>query len=173
MRYEAMTMAAVEPCFEPPPRLLGRSERRLTMHAADDAETHAYRDNAVTLSFADPHSPVIVAVGSAVRDGFGLTPGTLDETRAGPWGDLGERLREACDALHATADVVAFETAVATPGAACVLLRGVLLPTRGGAEAVLSWKEVLDHDATTRLRAELRAAFVAPRRAPVDAFARC
>lgn len=170
MRHEAMTMAVGEPCFEPPPRVTGRAERRLTMRAADDASAHAYRDNAVTLSLADPHAPVVLAVGSAVRDGFGLAVGSLDG--AGSDSDLGERLREACDALHATDDVVAFETAVAAPGAACVLLRGVLLPTWGGAEAVLSWKEVLGHDATARLRAELRAAFVAPRRATVDAFAR-
>ena len=42
-----------------------------------------------------------------------------------------------------------------TPTAACVLLRGVLLPTATGGDAVLSWKQVLDDDATARLRAEL------------------
>jgi hypothetical protein len=145
-----------EPLFEPPPSLGHRPERRLTARVAAGFAaglgTHEFRDNAVTLAF-DQGGTRVTAVGAAVAKAFGLQRGPCrpDADADG----LAACLRDACDVLRAASRVVPFEAAVRTPHAACVLLRGVLLPLDGGAEAVLSWKEVLDADATVQLRAEL------------------
>ena len=165
-----------EPCFEPPPKLSARPERRLTARIATlfaeephDA-AHPFRDNAVTLSLGGL-AVVVVAVGRAVAAAFSLPPGPL----AGADDRLAGVLLTASARLRATAVPVPFEAAVAAPGAACVLLRGILLPTLsdGGAEAILSWKIVLDDDATARLRAELLGALrpAARRGAVPDVFA--
>ncbi|WP_419815397.1 hypothetical protein [Glacieibacterium sp.] len=145
-----------EPLFEPPPSLVQRPERRLTARVAAGFAAglgrHEFRDNAVTLAF-DSGGTRVTAVGSAVAAAFALECGPCAlEVDAD---DLAACLRDACDVLKAAPRVVPFEAAVRTARAACVLLRGVLLPVDGGAEAVLSWKEVLDADATAQLRAEL------------------
>ena len=160
-----------EPCFEAPPRLSG-AERRLSTRAATafagGEGSHAFRDNAVTLVRDEDGSAVVGAIGSSVATTFALL--------AGPLGEAPETLAAALAAafvrLGQTGEVTPFEAAVATPTAACVLLRGVLLPTVTGGDVVLSWKEVLDDDATARLRAELLREF-RPRtaaRVRVDAF---
>ena len=141
-------------CFEVPPRLGPSSERRLagravTRFASGDAGA-VFRDNALGLAWAGG-ALRLTAVGRTVAAGFGLVPGPL----AGPPDSLAGVLAAAFAELRASGAVTPFEAAVATPHAACVLLRGVLLPVAGGAEAVLSWKQVLDDDATARLRAEL------------------
>ena len=154
-----------EPAFE----LWAGPERRLAMrtaqaHAQTEARqalAHEFRANAVTLTIA-PEGVVAVAVGAAVAASFGLVPGVL----AGRDDSLSGALMTACASI---ADAVApFEAAIESQGA-CFLLRGVLLPVDSGVEAVLSWKQVLDDDATARLQAELLAAR-RPVRPPVDAF---
>lgn len=167
MHHDAPPPRPAEPAFEAPPLLAGRTERRLTGRAAMRVGTaHEYRDNALTLGFIADDVRVI-AVGDAVAAAFGLTAGPL----ACGDDDLAARLREACAACAASGAVVGFEAALRTPASACVLLRGVLLPIRGGAEAVLSWKEVLGREATARLRGELRAAMVPRALVRADPFA--
>lgn len=156
----------VEPVFELPPRLAVTTERRLTGRALRDGAAHEFRDNALTLAF-DADIVRVVAAGDAVVAAFGVAVG---EVRRGA-DDLGAHLLDACAALRSSDAVVGFEAALRTPGSACVLLRGVLLPIRGGAEAVLSWKEVLGREATSRLRGELRAAIAPPTGSRVDPFA--
>ena len=157
-----------EPVFEVPPALADGAERRLTMRLASlrGPSLHEFRDTAVTLAF-DGEAVTVVAVGAAVAASFALDAGPLDAARDG----LAARLHAACAALRVAKAVVAFEAAVPAASAVCVLLRGVLLPTQGGAEAVLSWKEVLGRDATARLRVELQRALATPRTEGVDAFA--
>lgn len=172
MRHDRIRMqGAGEPCFEAPPQLPPTIERRLTRRAAalfEQGGDNAYRDNSISLAVAGDGSARVSAVGTAVVGTFGLAPGPL----AGPPEALAAVLAAALDRLDGTGGVSGFEAAVATPAAACVLLRGVLLPVAGGAEAVLSWKQVLDADATARLRAELLQAIATlPRTPPVDAFA--
>jgi len=165
MRHENLPPG--EPWFEAPPRLAMRPERRLTARVAGGASAaHQFRENALTLAFFGD-AVTVVATGDAVAAGFGIAPGQL--TRGDD--DLSARLLDACAALRAAGTVVGFEAAVATPSAACVLLRGIMLPVHGGAEAVLSWKQVLGDDATARLRAELLQALRTPRAAVADAFA--
>lgn len=168
MRYETPPDWPHEPVFEVPPALADGAERRLTMRLAGfGAPTpHEFCDTAVTLAF-DGEAVAVVAVGETVAAAFGLRPGPLDDRGEG----LAARLHAACAALRVAHAVVAFEAAVPASAAACVLLRGVVLPTQDGAEAVLSWKEVLDRDATARLRAELLRALARPRAKVVDAFA--
>lgn len=166
MQYETPPLPA-EPAFEAPPRLMQGTERRLTGRAAlRRGDAHEYRDNALTLRFGGDNVSV-VAVGGAVAAAFGLATGPL---RRGD-DDLAAQLHAACAACAVSGAVVGFEAALRTPAAACVLLRGVLLPIRGGAEAVLSWKEVLGREATARLCGELRAAMKPPAGPRPDPFA--
>ena len=146
-----------EPLFEPPPRLAQRVEQRLTVRAVAGFSAglagHEYRDNSVTMRLSGGHTG-IVAVGTAVARSFGLQAGPCPAD-AQP-DSLVACLRDACDVLRAKPGVVPFEAALRTAAADHILLRGVLLPQLDDtAEAVLSWKQVLDDDATARLRAEL------------------
>ena len=160
-----------EPCFEAPPQMSG-AERRLATRAAaafaGGAGSHAFRDNAVTLDRDSDGSAVVRAVGRSVTSTFALPAGPLGE----PPETLAAALAAAFARLDETGAVTPFEAAVATPTAACVLLRGVLLPTVTGGDAVLSWKQVLDDDATALLRAELLRELRprVARRTAVDAF---
>ena len=162
-----------EPRFESPPRLAVPRERRLTVLAARasarDGSTHAFRDNALSLAVADDGAVSVTAQGDAVAGAFRLAPGPL----AGPPESLAAVLHIALARARDGASVTPFEAAVATRWAACVLLRGVVLPTDGGADVVLSWKAVLDADATARIRTELlREMRVSkPRPGPIAAFA--
>jgi hypothetical protein len=162
-----------EPCFEPPPRLTGSPERRLSGRAATAlagrSGLHAFRDNALSLVAGDDGDVVVTAVGVAIAAAFGLTVGPLKPDA----GTLGECLVAAFERIRTSDAVTGVEGAVATPQAACVLLRGVVLPTATGADAVLSWKQVLDADATARIRAELLREMAVPgdRRPATDAFA--
>ncbi|QXQ06846.1 hypothetical protein KX816_01910 [Sphingosinicellaceae bacterium] len=161
-----------EPCFEAPPRLSG-AERRLSTRAAaafaSGEGSHAFRDNAVTLDRDAAGGGLVRTVGRLVSSAFALPAGPLGE----PPETLAAALAMAFARLGETGEVTPFEAAVATPSAACVLLRGVLLPTATGGDAVLSWKQVLDDDATARLRAELLREMRprAARSAAVDTFA--
>ena len=173
MRHEIVRAAPPrEPYFEPPPRLVASPERRLTARAAAamaNHGTHGFRDNALSLVAAGDGAAVVSAAGAAVTAVFGTMCGRL----RGPPGSLAEVVAAAFDEARASDAVTPFEAAVATPSAACVLMRGIMLPTTDGAEAVISWKQVLDADATARIRAELLTEMRRPvvRRAPIDAFA--
>lgn len=173
MRHETVrTAPRREPCFEPPPRLAVPRERRLTALAgrvlAAGGPVGAFRDNAISLDVDGTGSAAVNKLGAAVAAVFGLSAGPL----AGPPESLAAVLDAAVGRARTADAVTPFEAAVATPSAACVLLRGIVLPTAGGADAVLSWKQVLDADATARIRAELlREMRVPAPRQPVDAFA--
>ena len=165
MRRQGLTD---EPAFEVPRLPWAGPERRMAMRTAQaqadarQALAHEFRSNSVTLALG-AGVVAVVAVGAAVAVSFGLVPGVL----AGRDDSLSGALITACAGL---ADVVVpFEAAIESQGA-CFLLRGVLLPVDAGVEAVLSWKQVLDDDATARLQAELLAAR-RPVRPHVDAFA--
>lgn len=174
MLHETVRAApAREPCFEPPPRLPAAPERRLTVQAATalagGGGLHGFRDNALSLVAGDDGGVVATAVGVAVTAAFGLAAGPL----VPDLGTLAECLAAAFGRARAGDTVTGLEAAVTTPHAACVLLRGVMLPTVPGADVVLSWKQVLDADATARIRAELLREMAAPRprRSAADAFA--
>lgn len=174
MRHDIVRRAGNdEPRFELPPRLRTEPERRLTLQAASaragGSDGHEFRNNRVVLAAGAAGEVVVVAVGGLVEAAFGLPPGLLD---AEP-DTLGGVLAAAFALSLADRAVRTLEAAVATPGAACVLLRGILLPTAAGAEVLLSWKEVLGADATALLRAELLREMAAarPRTQRVDAFA--
>jgi hypothetical protein len=145
-----------EPLFEPPPSLVRRPERRLTARVAASFAAglgrHEFRDNSVTMAFA-PRGTRVTMVGAAVLAAFGLECGPCASNVDAD--SLAACLRDACDVMRASPRVVPFEAVVRAPRAACILLRGLLLPLDGGAEAVLSWKEVLNADATAQLRVEL------------------
>lgn len=173
MHHDTIRKPPVEPCFEAPPRLHFGGERRLTAHAVAaftrDGGMHEFRDNAVGLEPGHAGRVVAVTIGRAVATAFALRPGLLDRASD----SLADALADAFDRMRDEARVVAFQAAVATPRMDCVLLRGVLLPTAAGADAVLSWKQVLGADATEQLRADLLRELAAggTRRQPVDAFA--
>jgi len=166
------TWPADEPCFEAPPRLAPSRERRLTAHAEAAFRTgtgsHAFRDNALSLTRMADGTVTVTAAGRSLSAALGFIPGPL----AGPPDGLAAALVDAFACASASGGVTAFEAAVAAPGTTCLLLRGVMLPTATGAEAVLSWKQVLGDDATARLRAELLRELRprAPRAALVNVF---
>lgn len=167
MHHDTPPSPPAEPAFEAPPFVAGSNERRLTGRVAmRHGELHESRGNALTLRFG-PADVRVTRVGACVAAAFGMAPGPLVQGSD----DLATRLREASAACAASGAVIGFEAALRTPLSACVLLRGVLLPVRGGAEAVLSWKEVLGREASARLRAELRAAMAPRPPARVDPFA--
>ena len=166
MRQQGWPEASAEPVFEVPPQV-AVPERRLTGRAGSDWHgglPHEFRDNAVTLALMPRSDVRVTAVGTAVAATFKLRPGAL----AGNADSLAAVLTTACAGL--ASEVLPFEATVKTV-ATCAILRGVLLPTSTGAEAVLSWKEVLSGDAALRLRAELLAA-LRPSRPARDPFAR-
>lgn len=155
MLHDTVRAALREPCFEPPPRLTVPRERRLTAIAAralaEGGSAHAFRDNAVSIARARGGDLIVAERGDAVAAVFGLPVGRL----GGPPDSLASVLLAAVERARDSGAVTPFEAAVATTSAACVLLRGVVLPTVSGADAVLSWKQVLDDEATARIRAEL------------------
>ena len=189
MRYRPIAADIVsEPLFEPPPQLSARPERRLTawVTAAGPRARgpHALHPNAVTIVTTAAGGAVVQAVGVRVAATFGLSRGPLRpcapsaadvisdarhhglcRTRPDDLGREGRTLAalldDACTVLRVHPLPLPFDGVVGSPQAACIMLRGVLLPldAPGCVEAVLSWKEVLDADATARLRAEMLAAF--------------
>ncbi len=173
-----MTLASSDIGFEPPPRL-GAIERRLTGLARDawaaggEAYVGGFDVNSVLV--ADPAGLALVEeVGDTIAAMFGIVPGTVLARRGG----LANELAAACDLLALGAEPVAFETNLAAPSGACLLVRGIALPLNSGADAgkvqaIINWREVLSRAASDRLRAELGAALrAAGRRSPQsDPFA--
>ena len=162
---------AARPWFEPPPQLSAQPERRLAALAARAATGNGaaavFRPCAVHLTSAPGGGIRVVEVGAAILAMFGLSAGPLMPVPD----SLAAALATAFDDLAGAPLQCA--AAVRAPRAACVLVRAVLLPLAGGgADAVISWKEVVIGDAETRLRAELLAALTAvrPRALCRDAF---
>lgn len=110
-----------------------------------------------SLIIADPGGETrLVRVGLAVTETFGLVADTA-LARGIP---LNTELCAACDLVALESIPVHFEANLATPQAACILLRGVALPLADErhVQIVLSWREVLNRTATARLRREFVAA---------------
>lgn len=110
-------------------------------------------------------------VGWAVTESFGLAAGHALERLD----SLTTELCAACDLIALQPAPLHFDAVLATPRAACILLRGVALPLAGSdrAQIVLSWREVLNRTATARLRRDFVAALRQgrPNLADFDPFA--
>ena len=109
-------------------------------------------------------------VGLSVQASFGLVP----ESRLERHDPLSVELCAACDLIALQPVPLHFEISLATPEAACILLRGVALPIAGAdqVQIVMSWREVLNRSATARLRRDLVAALrqSGPRSMTFDPF---
>ena len=150
--------------FELPPRFTV-IERRMSGRALDAwaACNHGivagFDDNSLVIRDPGERSTVETA-GDAVIAIFGLAPGMLLNSRDA----LASELCAACDLIALRPLPVPFEASLLAPGRACILVRGIALPiagARGAAERVqivVSWREVLNRAATTRLKRELSAA---------------
>jgi len=156
---------AIECRFDAPPRF-GITERRMAELALDAwaaagcGVVAGFDANSVMI--ADPAGRAIVtAVAPAIAATFGLVAGMALTGGEG----LAAELTAACDLIALRPEPVPFEASLVAAGCACILLRGVALPLfvaghdTHNVQAVVSWREVLDRAATTRLRRELGAAF--------------
>lgn len=165
--------------FDLPPRV-GAVERRMAgmaLHAwavGGRAAVPGFDDNRLTI--ADPAGqPCVTAAAPAITAIFGLAPGMVLSGRHG----LAAELLAACDLIALQPRAVPFEASLAAPGRALILVRGVALPLFADGrdtdlvQIIVSWREVLNRAATTRLRRELGAAFrfSAPISAISDPFA--
>ncbi len=177
--HSARATAAEDLRFDLPPcfvvterRLAGQAVERWL--AGDGARVGGFDANALVV--ADPAGlGILLSVGAAVTATFGLAAGMMLDGRGG----LAAEVRAACDLIAIDPRPVPFEASLAAAQRACILVRGVALPIRaapGSAEQVqviVSWREVLDRGATTRLRRELTTALrrVAPAGPVRDPFA--
>ena len=149
-----------ETAFELPPRFPVAERRRAGLavaawHAGQDGPVPGHDDHCVIVD--DPGGDArIVRVGVQVSDTFGLVA-DLPLHRRDP---LGAELCAACDLIAIDPRPLHFEASLIAPGRACILFRGVALPIGRGAsvQIILSWREVLDRAATTRLRRDLTTA---------------
>lgn len=123
---------------------------------------------ATSLTIVDPGGEVLVLqVAPAIAAPFDLTPGqslafSPPRCENGEHGITAE-LRGACDLVALGGSPILFEASLIGPDRSVILVRGIVLPLmpRGLAsdvetvQIVLSWREVLNRSATTRLRREL------------------
>jgi hypothetical protein len=155
-----MRVAIDDSTFEMPPRFSLIERRRAGL--AEAAWERAGRGwvpgfDECSVTVADPGGRAwLERVGLAVTESFGLLA-DLALDRHDP---LTTELCAACDLIAMQPAPLHFEANLATPQAACILLRGVALPLDGGerVQIVLSWREVLNRTATARLRRDLVAA---------------
>lgn len=161
--------------FDVPPRF-GIVERRMAGQALDawaacgQAAVSGFDDNSL---FIDDRA-VITSAGAAVAATFGLAAGMTLAGRDG----LAAEFLSACDRIALHPVPVPFEASLTSRRSAAILTRGVALPLFAGGrhtnvvQIVVSWREVLNRAATTRLRRELGAAlrFSAPISAKPDPF---
>lgn len=146
------------------PLALSAGERRLASRAVeawaigDTALLSLFAANTIAIDLAS-EPPVVRRAGRSIAGDFGLVAGMLLDEAAVAAGGLAGRLAQACRRLRITAQPTPFDADVRTPGGACLLARGVLLPSGPGeARAVVSWREELDAEASAALRRELLAA---------------
>lgn len=158
MRVQAGDRA--EPGFDVPPHFSIIERRHAGLaEAAWEGAGRAWVPgfDACSVVVADPGGRArLERVGLAVTESFGLVADLALE-RLDP---LTTELCAACDLIALRPAPLQFEASLATPQAACVLLRGVALPLAGSdrAQIVLSWREVLNRTATARLRRDFVAA---------------
>jgi hypothetical protein len=150
--------------FDVPPMFVV-AERRMAGRAVDcwHAGGGGLLDGfaANSLVVVDPAGAAwISSVGDAIGRSFGLAAGMRLDGRAG----LASELRAACALIAIDPQPVPFEASLPTPAGGVLLVRAVALPidARPGhlperVQIVVSWREVLNRAATTRLRRELGA----------------
>lgn len=162
--------------FDLPPRF-ETVERRLASRALDRwraggrAFVAGFDDHSLVI--ADPGGMAcIIAAGAGITATFGLAAGMHLDGRTG----LAAEVRAACDLIAIDPQPLPFEASLAAEGRACILLRGVALPIGPAADPVqivISWRELLDRAATSRLRREVGSALrsIRPATAHSDPFA--
>jgi hypothetical protein len=155
--------------FDIPPQFVV-AERRMTGRAIDCWKSgggglvDGFAANSLVV--VDPAGAAwITAAGDAIGRSFGLAPGMRLDGRAG----LACELRAACALVAIDPQPVPFEASLPSPAGGVMLVRAVALPVidppadAGSAvppdqvQFVISWREVLNRAATTRLRRELGA----------------
>lgn len=164
----------IDPAFDPPPQFPAL-ERRLAGLALDGWRENGGRlppgfdDHSLVI--ADPAGRARIATaGAPVTATFGLAPGMALDGRDG----LAAEIRAACDLIAIDPRPVPFEASLASPGRACILIRGIALPLDfDRVQVVVNWRELLNRSATTRLRREIGAALrsAAPLGTARDPFA--
>jgi hypothetical protein len=178
MRHDSIDTSArdAEPRFDLPPRLTGRAERRLAMRATaawsarrsnenlppidsiDLSPDSEFASNTVLIDLRLGDRAVALSIGDAVALTFDIAPGPI---MSGVASGLAARLIDACELVRMTESAVPIEGALAGRDSPCLLTRGVVMPLADGdgrlafAHAVLSWKEVLDAEASAALRREI------------------
>lgn len=164
--------------FDVPPHF-GIVERRMAGQALDAWAACGHRavagfdDNSLLIADCTGRA-VITVIGSSVAATFGLAAGMALAGRAG----IAAEFLSACDHIALHPVPVPFEASLMAPDSAAILARGVALPLfaagrhTGAVQIVVSWREVLNRVATSRLRRELGAAlrFSAPNSAKTDPF---
>jgi hypothetical protein len=186
MRQDSIEISAsdTEPRFDLPPRLVGRTERRLALRATaawsarpsnqdlppidstDLSPDSEFAANTVLIDLRAGDRAIALSVGDAVAQSFDIAPGPIS---TGAAAGLAARLIDACELVRMTESAVPIDGALAGRDCPCLLTRGVVMPLadRDGrlafAHAVLSWKEVLNAEASRALRREIDVALHATR----------
>lgn len=146
-----------------------REERRLAGRALQSWRRHQRAAvpgfEATSLTVADPGGEAMVlAAAPALQSTFALAVGQSLARNAAPQNTLAAELCAACDLVALGGRPIPFEASLNTPGGSMVLVRGIVLPLINPrhdidtVQVVLSWREVLNRSATSRLRRELGAA---------------
>lgn len=156
--------AAGECQFDVPPRF-GVADRRMAgmaiaaWQAGGRVRVAGFEHNSMTVTQVDG-VPIMTACADTIAAAFGMAPGMALTKRIG----LVAELVAACDLIMLRSEPVPFEASLAAPGRALLLARGVALPLldtcdnaceNGEIQIIISWREVLDRAATTRLRREI------------------
>lgn len=118
---------------------------------------------ATSLTIAEPGGrAMVLQIAPAIAETFGLTVGqSLARQKPDSEAGIAAELRAACDLVALGGRPAPFEASLIAPDRSVVLVRGVVLPLMGPAydietvQVVLSWREVLNRSASSRLRREL------------------
>ena len=117
----------------------------------------------------------IKSVGASITSVFDLHIGMTLTGRSG----LAAEIRAACELIALDSQPLPFEASLPTAGQSVILARGSALPITSETDSgcrliqiIISWREVLDRAATTRLCGELGTAMrrIAPEVAKPDPF---
>ena len=159
-----------DPRFELPPQFVV-NERRMAGRAIDrwrsGGKALVTGFDSYSLIVIDPGGTAAIEyAGDVIAAAFGLGTGMRLEGRGG----LAAEVRAACGLIAIDPQPVPFEFSLNTADAALILGRGVALPIAADAavtepsqipdrvQIVVNWREMLDRDATTRLRRQLGTA---------------
>ena len=170
--------------FELPPTFGGRSDRRMAMRAeaawsagspahnnsnlpglgsVDTSPASEFARHALLLDLRRGDRIEVLSSGDAVVAAFGIHPGPLTSDGEG---GLAAQLLDSCELVRLTHATVPVDAALNGIDSACLLTRGVLMPLADDAGAlgyvhcVLNWKQVLDREASARLRREFGSALL-------------